>query len=145
MQTNAEDEATVAEDYRDQASAAATDATTAATSAKGFADAAEASGDAVIASYSDAFISDTAAGDAKDAAEDAVANASNHAAVALYNSWGTIEDHDYDFLTYGIWGEYQVWKHNDDLVILNHIDAEMQDTDELLYQGVKYTAADNSA
>lgn len=71
--------------------------------------------------------------------------AGSHAALALYNSWGTIEDHDYDFLTYGIWGEYQVVKHNADYVALDLIDAEMQDTDELYFQGVKYTAAGDGA
>ena len=98
-----------------------------------------------MASGNTAGVSDTAAVSAKDDAEDAVTNASNHAALALYNSWGTIEDHDYNFLTYGIWGEYQVWKHNDDYVALDLIDSSRQPTDELYYQGVKYTAGDNGA
>lgn len=108
MQANAEQHVLDAKNYRDQASAAATAATAAATSAKGFGDAAKASGDTALASGDAAGVSGIAAASAKDAAEEANNKASDHAALALYNSWGTIEDHDYYFLTYGIWGEYQV-------------------------------------
>ena len=59
--------------------------------------------------------------------------ASQNAGLSLYNSWGIIEDHDYDFATYGIWGEGQIGKfaylHSEEII------SEKEDTENLYFYG----------
>ena len=94
-----------AEGLRDLTFDAATAAKNAGDAAIGFGKSAVDSGTIASDKLTEAETSKTDADTAKDAADTARDKADEHAALALYNSWGTIEDHDYNFLTYGIWGE----------------------------------------
>lgn len=69
--------------------------------------------------------------------------ASNHADLALYNSWGTIEDHDYNFLTYGIWGEGTAFDNFGYLEAQEIISSSKVEHD-VYFNGVTYTADDGA-
>lgn len=76
------------------------------------------------------------------AADAAATTASQNAGLSLYNSWGIIEDQDYDFAHYSVWGQGQIdkFKYLTDQELISE-----EGPNDVYFYGTTYTADGDNA